>query len=849
VAGRITAYLVGVQERLKAAELARVEAQTRAAEEAKRRAVADELAQEAHARAQEEQKRRRLTAALAASVLITVAVVGGGWTYLAQQRAERLMVTTRVVADALAEAERLRGQAQSAAGGDLSKWSEATGAAKRARTFLAQGEPDDALQTRVATALLNLEREQAEAQNRAAEAERDRKLLSQLETIRGSRGEHWDAKRTDAEYGAAFSNFGIDPDQLDPKAAGNRIAQRSAVVELASYLDDWALNRRMARRKKDEASWRRLLVAAQVADPDPWRVALREQFVRNDREAIGRLAADQAILKAQTARSLLLLGLVLIGEGERDRAGQVLRRAWWMDPGDFWVNMALGDVHCLERNWENPEEAARYYSSAVALRPRSSTAYNSLGSALHTQVGQDRPLVYTEGLPPAEGYVRQRDRPKLDEAIAAFRESIRLEPNSGRAHGNLGRALRDTANREEAMAELRTAIRLDPDEFDNHINLGALLCDFSHEYQGASAEFREALRLKPDDPVATFNLGRALSEQGKVEEAFTFYRKAIRLKPDYFEAHLNLGVDLGRHGNLEEAIAELRAAVRLKPDNPGPHVSLGAALSKQGKVEDAIAEYRTALRLKADSPFVLATAHHNLGIALRSGGEFAEAVAELRKARDLGRSYPRLVQRYEQELTTTERQASLAARLPAVLEGRLNPGDAAETLGFAQLSYTRQLYGSSARLMTEAFQTQSNLADDMQSQHRYNAACAAALAGSGQGKDDPPLDEPARVRWRKQALDWLKADVAAWNKILKEGPPQARQPIPETIQHWKTDPDLAALRDPAALAKLPADEQNACRALWANVDATLRRAHNGQAQRSRPPASDAEGDAKRPRTK
>ena len=160
VAERVTSYLAGVQERLRSAELARVEAQARAEEETKRRAISDELASEARARAEEaqarvriERSRRRRTVALAASVLITASVIGGGWAYLSQQRAARLVATTRVVSDALAEAERLRGQARSAVPGDLTKWFEAVSAAKHARDLLAQGEPDGALQQRVDAAL------------------------------------------------------------------------------------------------------------------------------------------------------------------------------------------------------------------------------------------------------------------------------------------------------------------------------------------------------------------------------------------------------------------------------------------------------------------------------------------------------------------------------------------------------------------------------------------------------------------------------------------------------------------------------------------------------------------------
>jgi eukaryotic-like serine/threonine-protein kinase len=190
-------------------------------------------------------------------------------------------------------------------------------------------------------------------------------------------------------------------------------------------------------------------------------------------------------------------------------------------------------------------------------------------------------------------------------------------------------------------------------------------------------------------------------------------------------------------------------------------------------------------------------------------------------ARDLARAQRQPIDWIERSLTKTERRASVAARLPAILSGKLKPANAAEFLAFAQHFHRMKLHGTSARLWSEAFQSEPKLADDMQLQDRYNAACAAALAGSGQGKDDPPLDDAAKTRWRKQAIDWLKADLAAWSKLLESGPPQARQAVSETLQHWKADADLAGIREPAAVAKLPADEQATCRALWSGVDALL----------------------------
>ncbi len=102
------------------------------------------------------------------------------------------------------------------------------------------------------------------------------------------------------------------------------------------------------------------------------------------------------------------------------------------------------------------------------------------------------------------------------------------------------------------------------------------------------------------------------------------------------------------------------------------------------------------------------------------------------------------------------------------------------------------------------------------------------MAGCRPGKDDPPLDEPTKARWRKQAVDWLKADLAAWSTLLEKGPPAARQSISQTLQHWKADSDLAGLRDAALLAKLPEDEQTACRALWAEVDVLLKKSQDAK---------------------
>ncbi len=357
---------------------------------------------------------------------------------------------------------------------------------------------------------------------------------------------------------------------------------------------------------------------------------------------------------------------------------------------------------------------------------------------------------------------------------------------------------------------------LKPEQYLVHHDLGIALTN-QGKLSEAIVEYREALRLKPNLASAHYGLGVTLKKNGELNEAIAAFHEAVRLKPDDFQAHTALGSALAGLGKFVEAVIEYREAIRLKPDEPAIHSDLGVALVAQGKLAEAVAEYRQALRLKSDH----AEAHCNLGIVLRQQGRYAEALAELKRGHELGSKSPNWQYPSAQWVRTAERLVELDRKLPAILAGKAKPSDAVETLGFAQLFYDKKLHAGSARLWSEAFQAQPKLADDMQVQNRYNAACAAALAGSGQGKDDPPLDDAAKTRWRKQAIDWLKADLAAWSKTLDTGPPQARQAISQTLQHWKADTDLAGIREPAALAKLPADEQTTCRAIWSRVDALL----------------------------
>jgi hypothetical protein len=168
--------------------------------------------------------------------------------------------------------------------------------------------------------------------------------------------------------------------------------------------------------------------------------------------------------------------------------------------------------------------------------------------------------------------------------------------------------------------------------------------------------------------------------------------------------------------------------------------------------------------------------------------------------------------------------ALLKARVPALLQGEAKAADNAERLAVARIAASGKQFAVATQLWARALASDPKLGDDRRAQHRYHAARAAALAAGGQGKDQPPPDDPAKAKLRALALDWLKAELTEWTEQLESASPQDRSAIAQALGHWQKDPALAGIRDATALAELPADEQKAFTQLWADVAGLLKKA-------------------------
>lgn len=546
----------------------------------------------------------------------------------------------------------------------------------------------------------------------------------------------------------------------------------------------------------------------------------------------------------QSPETIQVLASTLGRAGLPDLATRALQSGVGAYPADFWLNNNLA-VDCSHR--KNYSDAIRYGAVVVSLRPDSAVTRNFFGSILLNHGSLDEALTrLRQAIALDDQYALAHSNlgnalvqnGKPEEAIAHCRKAIALEPNYSRAHTNLGFALMRMGKADDAIVAYRRAIELNANEVEAHHNLGFLLCNHKHDYPGAIAAFRMAIAIEPEDATHYSELGNVFNTKKDWDEAITAYGKALTLKPRErnwkpTKLHLKLGAILcnDKH-DYDGAIAEFKKAIALDSHLAMAHYNLGNALEARGAVDDAIAAYRQSILLDKD----YAEAHCNLGLRLADKGQLREGLEELRRGHDIGSRSPSWNYPSADWVRQCERLVELEVKLPDIIEGKTAPADSEERIQLAGICIPKQLHRAAARFYAEAFAAEPKLANNLNIPNRYNAACAAALAGCGQGKDAAELESKEYARLRRQALDWLRTDLGAWVQLLDKEPDRFRPILAQQMRRWLVDTDFTGVHGPQAFAELPQPERELWQKLWDDVASLLARAQAETAPEKKPAA-------------
>ena len=311
----------------------------------------------------------------------------------------------------------------------------------------------------------------------------------------------------------------------------------------------------------------------------------------------------QLEINPQNARTHYLLGTIYNDKGDTESAVTRFKTCLEIDPDFHPARETLLQVY----QKVGPSQSAVDLLEETLKQMPSSNDYNTIGV-----------MYYRNG--------------EIDQAIAAFRKSLEMNPYDPIPRNNLYQIFRERGIQA--------------------LNVKA--------YQKATLYFGEALQFKPEDALLYRLMGDGYAREGDFKNAITQYRKALEFDPADLEIKQNLagylsnyGVELTDAQRWEEAIAAYQEALHLTPTLNIAYANLVDVLwkranthRKSGHIDKAIEAYLQLIRVDATT----ADAHSLLGELYLKKGAYPQAIEAFQSAfsakPDDGQSRKNLVAAY-----------------------------------------------------------------------------------------------------------------------------------------------------------------------------------------------------------
>jgi Flp pilus assembly protein TadD len=184
-------------------------------------------------------------------------------------------------------------------------------------------------------------------------------------------------------------------------------------------------------------------------------------------------------------------------------------------------------------------------------------------------------------------YVVLGDYPDADKWLTKMLE---WTPNDVEGWYYLGRTKYNENRFDEAVHAFQQCLKLDPQNVKAEDNLGLAYAGLNH-VNDAVAAYHSAIEWQKDaltkNPGPFIDLADLLLDQNRSKEAIPYLREAIQIAPQDSKAHELLGKAYARLDEFPQAQAELEKAAELAPQNANLPCMLGPMYRKQGLTEKA----------------------------------------------------------------------------------------------------------------------------------------------------------------------------------------------------------------------------------------------------------------------
>lgn len=222
---------------------------------------------------------------------------------------------------------------------------------------------------------------------------------------------------------------------------------------------------------------------------------------------------------------------------------------------------------------------------------------------------------------------------RMQEAVAAYEEMARLEPDNPDPLVVLARlSLRDR-KLTQARSFAARAVEVDPEDV-GALTIYARTLDWFGEYETAINYAFDALDLDPENADTLAVLGEIYSDVGNWPRAQAYLDESLAIDPDGVLALRNLAVLYELQGDYESAIATFDRAIAAAPNQADLYIEKGRQYQALSEWEQAIESYQKAVDV-AETGLTL----DSLGWGLYLSGDPLQALRVLRKAVEIEPEY------------------------------------------------------------------------------------------------------------------------------------------------------------------------------------------------------------------
>jgi tetratricopeptide (TPR) repeat protein len=274
------------------------------------------------------------------------------------------------------------------------------------------------------------------------------------------------------------------------------------------------------------------LRAALKLQPALWKIqallGMAEKRTGDIKSALGDLETAFPKLKEQKIRIDTGMELIEIysAAGELEKAAATVSVLRELDPANAEI------IYAGYRIYSDQLDDSRL--SLIVVAPKSARVYQMMAHELARQG-------------------------KTDEAIANYREALKLDPGVPGLHFELAEMLNSSSvpgGRQEAEKEYEASLAANPLDEKSECRLGDLAA-LSGDQKAAAEHYERALKLQPNDAEANIGLAKMLMSLNQTAKAQPLLELAVKLDPTSAVAHFRLSSVYRQMGRIDDANREL----------------------------------------------------------------------------------------------------------------------------------------------------------------------------------------------------------------------------------------------------------------------------------------------------